>query len=194
MDRRHLAPEERAEHDGVMEEAGYGTPIAVPLVGIDGDVRPPTPFSSDQIRENMVVLVGDAVQAHRPWARILSDDALAEGLLDHWKKWNNAEQRLKVLHNGIVVPARAIRGVRRRDDSGAVVHQQEFWAEMAWDEVVQEIAMADAQIASYEVTKAIALKLLKLKITVPDSLTPGDACRRLGMDLETYLLEEILAA
>ena len=194
MDRKFLSPEERAEHDAQMEDAGYGAPIAGLIEETEFGPHLPTPYSSDQIKENLVHLNEDSRQAQRQWAHYLHDDALADGLLSHWKAWNNAERKLKVLHNGIVIPTRALRGVRRRDDFGAVVHQQEFWSEMTWDEVVQEIIKADAQISSFEVIKAIAAKLLKLKIRVPDSISPGDACRRLGMDIESYLLDEDLAA
>lgn len=195
MDRRYLNEEERADHDALMEEAGYGAPVAALITGAPYESWQPTPYSSDQIKGNLVRMIDDARQGgQRQWAHHLYDDAVADGLLSHWKAWNNNDRKLKVFHNGLVLPARAVRGIRRRDESGAVVHQQEFWAEMSWDEVIQEITKADARIAAEQVTKSIAVKLLKLKVQVPDSATPGEACRQLGMDIQSYLLDSDLAA
>lgn len=114
-------------------------------------------------------------------------DALANGAYEHWKNWNNADKKIRVFHNGSLVPARAMRGVRRRNDAGLIEHQQSFWPEMTWAEVQQQIDGAEQRIAAEEVTKSIGFKLLRLLIQAPDSTGPGDACKAIGEDFETYL-------
>jgi hypothetical protein len=174
MDLRNLAPEERPEHAGLMAEAGYDETT--------GRVLP-----AHVIKQRLVRLLLDAEQAGRKWATYLMRDALANGLHAHWKSWDDAEKKLKFFMNGVIVPARAQRGVRRRTITGRVEHQRSFWREMSWAEVEQQIDDAEARIAAEGITKAIGFRLLKLRLEAPDSTGPGDACERTDRDFYEYL-------
>lgn len=174
MKLRYLSPEERPEHDLLMQEAGF-------------DPEYGSPFVAHVIKDRVVKMLRDAEQAGHHWAGYILGDALANGAYEHWKNWNNADKKIRVFHNGSLVPARAMRGVRRRNDAGLIEHQQSFWPEMTWAEVQQQIDGAEQRIAAEEVTKSIGFKLLRLLIQAPDSTGPGDACKAIGEDFETYL-------
>lgn len=177
MKRRHLAPEERAEYDAAYEEAGLDP---------HGNPRP-----SDEIKTRLLARLEDAVQAGRRWAGYVMDDALEDGLLKSWKDWNNEQNRMKVIHNGVIVPARAVRGTRRRDsDTGTVMYQQAFWREMTWEDVRQQLDDARKRIDAEKVTVSIATRLLELKLRCPESAGPFDACDALSVDFEKYIAGE----
>lgn len=177
MNRKHLSPEEREEYDGLFEEAGFNE---------YGEI-----LQSDQIKVNMRAKLEDAVQAGRPWAESVLSDALENGLLSAWKAWNNQQRRLKTIHNGAIVPARAVRGVRHRTpETGGLYHQQTLWREMTWDDVRQQLDKARKSIEAERVTESIANRLLVLLLECPDSLGPGDACERLELNFEAFLTGE----
>jgi hypothetical protein len=175
--RKHLSSEERSEFDALFEEAGLDE---------FGNPRP-----AHEIKARMRRVLDDAVQAGRTWAQYVLDDALEDGLGKAWKGWNNEQRRMRTLHNGVIVPARAVRGTRRRDpETGQVVHQQSFWLEMSWEGVRQQLGDSRKRIDAERVTESIAARLLELLLDCPDSAGPADACERLGIDMQDYLVSD----
>jgi hypothetical protein len=174
MDIRNLSHEERPEHEELMISAGY-------------DPNTGRSFPAHVIKQRLVRLLADAEQAGRAWVPHLRRDATAHGLYLHWKSWDDADKQLKVMHNGVIVPARSQRGVRRRTKTGELIHQRAFWREMTWAEVNQQIDDAESRIAAEGVTKSIGLRLLKLRLDCPKSKGPGDACKKTGRDFNEYL-------
>lgn len=181
MRRGFLSPEERVEFDAMYEQAG---------LDMFGKARP-----SDEIKSRLLSMLQDAVQAGRKWAGYVLDDAVEEGLFKSWKDWNNEQERMRVYYNGVIVPARAVRGTRRRNqDTGRTVHQQVLWREMSWEQVRQQLDDSRTRIAAEQITISIAARLLELKLRCPESTGPLDACERLGLDFDTYLSAEWGAA
>lgn len=174
MDIRNLSHEERPEHEALMIDAGY-------------DPNTGRSFPAHVIKQRLLKLLGNAEQADRKWVPHLMRDALTHGLYLHWKSWDDAGKRIKVMHNDVIVPARAMRGVRRRTKAGQLVHQRAFWREMSWAEVNQQIDDAESRIAAEGITTSIGLRLLKLRIEAPKSKGPGDACKKTGRDFDEYL-------
>lgn len=175
MKRGHLSPEERPEFDALFEEAGLDE------IG--------NPLPSSEIKARMRSLLRDAVQAGRPWAQYVLDDAADDGLLAAWKRWNNEQKRMRTLHNGAIVPVRAVRGTRRRDpETGQVVNQQSFWREMSWADVRQQLDDSRKRINAERITESIANRLLALLLDCPESMGPAEACERLGIDMQSYLV------
>lgn len=181
MKRKHLSPEERPEYDALFEEAGldeYGDPLP-----------------AHEIKPRMRAALEGAVQAGRSWAGYVLDDALDDGLLKAWNSWNAEQRRMRTIHNGVIVPVRAVRGTRRRDpETGTVYHQQAFWRTMSWADIRQQLDDAEKRIAAEQVTKSTAMRLLALLLRCPESTGPLDACERLGLDLDRYLIGEEEAA
>ena len=175
MKRGHLSPEERPEFDALFEEAG---------IDEAGNPRP-----SREIKARMRPLLRDAVKAGRVWAQYVLDDAVDDGLLAAWKRWNNEQKRMRTLHNGVIVPVRAVRGTRRRDpETGQVVNQQSFWREMSWADVRQQLDDSRKRIDAERITESIANRLLVLLLDCPKSAGPADACELLGVDMQSYLM------
>lgn len=177
MKRKHLSPEERSEYDELFEEAGfdeYGNPIP-----------------AAQIKANVRAALEGAEQAGRAWASLVLDDALEDGLLKAWNSWNSEQRKIRTVHNGVLVPVRAIRGTRRRDaETGAVVYQQSFWREMTWEDVRQQLDDSRKRIDAERITESIANRLLSLLLRCPDSVGPADACEGLNVDFEAYIAGE----
>lgn len=177
MDRRMLSTEERAEYDALLYEAGYDT---------DGQRRP-----SGEIGDRMHRLLADAVQAGRTWASYVIDDDARRGHVSRFKRWDKVRTPMEVNHQSVIVKRAAVMGVLRRDvETGAAYHQQALYADMTWGELVGVLEGAQGRIASDRITAGICKKLLALKLRAPDSMGPGDACGRLGVDMHSYLASE----
>lgn len=177
MDWKMLSPEEREEYDALLYEAGYdevGNRLPSRLIG-----------------DRMHTLLADAVQAGRVWASYVIDDDARTGHLSRFKKWDKAKHPINVKHGTVIVPRAAVMGVKRRDPAtGAVVHQLALFAEMSWDELVGVLESTQSRIASARITVGMCTKLLALKLRSPESAGPGDACDRLGVDMEDYLVDD----
>jgi hypothetical protein len=177
MDRKHLSPEERAEYDALLYDAGYDE---------HGDRRP-----SGEIGDRVHDLLADAVRAGRAWAGYVIDDDARMGHLARFKRWDKVRALIEVNHQSVIVKRSAVMGVKRRDaETGASYDQQVLYAEMSWSEVVYVMESAQVRISSEQITVGTCTKLLALKLRCPESAGPADACVRLGIDMQDYLTEE----
>lgn len=177
MDRKTLSAEERAEYDALLYEAGYDE---------YGQRRP-----SGEIGDRMHRLLVDAVQAGHAWASYVIDDDAQRGHVSRFKRWDKVRTPMQVNHQSVIVKRSAVMGVVRRDvETGAAYHQQALYADMTWSELVGVLEGAQGRIASDRITVGIGKKLLALKLRAPESIGPGDACERLGVDMYSYLASE----
>jgi hypothetical protein len=131
--------------------------------------------------------LNDAVQAHRPWAQIVLDRALHEGLHKRLVDYAKVESVVLVSHDGEVVAKATRVGRRRRDDAGRQYFQQSALEDFSWAELEEWLRMIQKNLFALLVNERMAQRLLSLRALVPDSAGPGDACVRLGTTVNAYL-------
>jgi hypothetical protein len=176
MKREHMSPEERVEYDALMTEAGYDE---------NGQARP-----SVEIGDRIHAMLTDAAQAHRTWASWVLDTDARKGHLARWKRWHKARNTVLVSHDGKLLSRAGAMGIRRQTIAGSGYHQQVLFHAMSWDEVRQVVEVARQRIKSEQITVGMALRLLDLHLRAPESKGPGDACAKLGLDIEAYLASD----
>lgn len=175
MAREHLTPDERAEYDALMYEAGYDEA---------GKPRP-----SYEIGPRVAQALGkSADQAHRGWALHVRDEITVSGSLARWRKWNKARALIEVAGVTYVTTKAATVGVRRADaKTGATYYQAAFWEDLTRAELAQVIERAAKQTDAETKTIALARRLLALLDRVPEAVTVSDAARELGLTTASYL-------
>ncbi|MBB2914905.1 hypothetical protein FHS43_006217 [Streptosporangium becharense] len=173
---RMLSPEERAEYDALLHEAGYDD---------NGEQRP-----AHEIKERMHRLLQDAVQAHRTWAGYVLDADVREGHHRRFKGWDRARQVVSTRHGGRVVKRSAVMSLRRRDpDNGRTYWQGTFYPDMTREDLLDVINGSEVRIGSERITIATARRLVAL-LDETGAATVAEALEARGVELETYLLEE----
>lgn len=171
-----LSPEERAEYNDLLSEAGY----------VDGAHAP-----SSEVGQRMHDLLENAARAGRPWAEwVLRDDALA-GHLSRFKQWDKAREKQMAFVGGAIVPIAAVRGVKRFDKTGRRYDQQAFWREMSWDDVRAVLNGSKLRIRAEQITVSVATRLLMLHMEQPDSAGPADACDQAGYEFDAFMAGEV---
>lgn len=171
-----MSPEERAEYDALMTEAGYDE---------FGVARP-----SHEIGDRMTAMLADAVQAQRPWATWVRDSDARAGHLSRWNRWNKTRNPVLVSHDGQLLNRAGAMGIRRPSIAGGLQHQQVLFHHMTWAEVSQVVEVARQRAKSEQITVSLALRLLDLHMRAPESKGPREACTLLGIDIESYLAAE----
>lgn len=173
---RMLSPEERAEYDALLHEAGYDEA---------GEQRP-----AHEIKERMHRLLQEAVQAHRTWAGYVLDADVREGHHRRFKGWDRARQVVNTRHGERVVRRSAVMSLRRRDpDNGRTYWQGTFYADMTRQDLLDVVNGAEVRIGSERITIAMARRLVAL-LDETGAATVATALETRGVELETYLLEE----
>lgn len=170
-----MTPEERAEFDELMYEAGRpdGSPLPSGEIG-------------RRVREALV----SADQAGRPWAQWLLDDYTESGCLSAWKQWNGRQEKTQVYYEGALVRKPAVRAVQRvKADTGQSYYQQTFWDELSADDLRELVAKANARIKAERVTIAAALRLIAA-IDQTGAATVREAMESLGTTVDEYLAAE----
>lgn len=85
-------------------------------------------------------------------------------------------------------------GLREREESGQVVWQRGLWEEYTWGKYRQwradRRAQADTLLAELDVHDAVA----QLEAVLPESMGPGDALRRLGLDPAAFSIDDVRRA
>jgi hypothetical protein len=168
-----LTPDERAEYDALLYDAGY-----------DADGKP---MPSHLIGPRMVNALRSAVNAQRPWAEWVLEDLLVSGALRRWRKWNKQRDVVTVAGKSYTVTKPAAIGVRRRNDQGETYFQAVLWEDLTRDELEQIIARAAKQIDSESKTIQTAKRLLKLMTRVPEAQTVAEATAAIGTSTEAFL-------
>lgn len=169
-DSAYLAPDERAECVALMDEV------------LNGDRS----SSPDKVKQFAAGL-NDAVQAQRPWAQIVLDRALHDGLHKRLVDFAKQESVVLVAHDGVVVAKATRVGRRRRDGAGRQYFQQSALEDFSWGELEEWLRMIQKNLFALLVNERMAQRLLDLRTLVPDSMGPGDACVRLGTTVNAYL-------
>lgn len=129
----------------------------------------------------------DALQAQRPWAQDVDDDARMTGYGTQITTFSQAPSRALVSYKGELLNKPLSLGTRQRDERGAVMHQQELIEVWSWDLVEQKIQDYSKRIAAYKADMYLMLRLLDLRDKFPDSANPKDACSRIGKTVEEFL-------
>lgn len=175
MTRNILSPEERAEYDDLMYEAGY-----------DGDGKP---RPSHEIAERVIRMLREAVdQTRKPWAELILADILTVGARTHWRGWIREREVVTISGKSYTADKSAVMGIRKKDEeTRRTYYQLTFWADMTRDELAQIIDGSSKRIASERVTIAAARRLLRLLDQVPGARTPQEAAEALALDLSDYL-------
>lgn len=132
-------------------------------------------------------LLLDAVQAQRPWATIVLNSAVIEGLRKELKGRSKAEVVALVDYNGESVGKSLRLGRRRTDADGRSYFQQALIHEFSWDELAEWLNMVERQITSLLVNRHMADRLLSLRIKHPFTYGPAEACQLEGTTIETFL-------
>lgn len=171
-----LSPEEREEYDAVLIRAGLDD-SGVPRV-------------SEDIGPRMYEMLLEADRSGRRWASWVIRDDAATGHLRRFNAWWKRENRHKVLHEGRLYSRAAVRGVKRRKETGELKHQLEFWYDMSWMDLELQIAEASDRIASERIAISTARKLLALRDDAPYAASPREAAGQLGVDLDAYIAGE----
>lgn len=177
MKEEYLSPDERAEYDALLADAG-----------LDDNGQPhPSKEIGPRVHQRLLALA----QTGSTWAKwILLDDAEA-GHLKRFNDWLKARNKQRVItESGDVVPKPAVVGVRRRHDDGTTFYQQSFWRDVTWAEVEQKLAEATATINAARITSYQARRLLRLRDRVPESTGPAAACLLLGIEVTAYIAGE----
>lgn len=173
MKRESLSPEERAEYDELVVDAGYND---------DGE-----PWPSHEIADRLVAMLTDADQAGRAWARYMLDDAAAAGCLARWKRWHKAQRQIRILRNGVIVQKAAVTSLRRKSPSdGATHYQLTLWEEMTTAELKEVASAALSRADSEAATVDTAKKLMQL-LTATGTSTVREALGVKSVTLEQYL-------
>lgn len=177
MTRNIMSPEERAEYDLLMYDAGYDA---------DGKPRP-----SHEIAERVIRMLREAVdQTHKPWAELILADILTVGARTQWRAWNREREVVTISGKTYTADKPAVMGIRKKDEeTRRTYYQQTFWADMTREELAQIIDGSSKRIASERVTIAAARRLLRLLDQVPEARTPQEAADALDVELSNLLAD-----
>jgi len=161
-------PDDRAEYDTIIRDAcerADGTGWRVNLVAAG---------------------VADALQAHRPWATEIQEQAQLEGYSRDIKRWLKRARVLVVL-DGRRVSKPLVIGTRRSDDSGKEYDAQLPIVTLSFEEIRQQAKEAAQMAITYSDTRRFLDAVVALADRVPDAVTPADALLRLGISLDEWL-------
>jgi hypothetical protein len=168
IDRAAWSPEEREEFEALLAE----------VVGASRD--------SGERLDLMDELVADAIQAHRPWATEVARAARREGYAREIKRHQDRE-RVSVSYDGRVLSVPAVQARKVVDSSGVVTYQRELIELWTWEELREKRKEAVHATRTYSEKIAHYDRLLMLAELAPDSKTPVDAAKALGVELGEWL-------
>lgn len=169
-----LSPEERAEFDDLMYEAGFD------------EHGKPLPSGEIQVRVVQALRTA-ADQAHRSWARYVLDEMTAAGAMARWRAWSKRREVVTVAGESYVTTKAAAMGVRKQSPDGRTYYQMTFWADMTREELRQVIDRSAKEVESERQTIALARRLLALLDRAPEAKTVAEAAEKAGVELEQYL-------
>lgn len=168
MNRASWSPEEIAEYEAMLQkvvEDADGTRSRVDL---------------------MESLVGDAVQAHRYWARDCEREARRVGFAAQIKSYLKRNRVLFINRDAAVSKPRVV-GLKRSTAEGEVYDVQALIEAATFDELRDKRIQAIKQIKSYSDTVALLDRVLALKDMYPHTQFVVDALHEHGMSLDEYL-------
>ncbi len=166
------SPEERAEYQALCEEAWAASDR-----------------QAQRINAYLAAL-HDAEQAQRFYAREVLAEAERRGAEALLKGWQKDRQRIAVAHDGRVLNRSRVVGTTRRDESGQTFATQTLFDLLTWDEIEAKVTEFSRQVRAYRDNIILAMRLLGLRDLAPESHTPDEAARSLGITVEDFLMDE----
>lgn len=127
----------------------------------------------------------DAIQAHRPWATDVARACRRFGLGKEIARYENRNQAL-VSHDGLLLSVPRVQS-RKVMVAGEVTYQRELIEVWTWEQITAKRAEAIKASDSYTVKVGHYDRLLALREKAPDTKSPAEAAKQLGIDLEDYL-------
>jgi hypothetical protein len=167
INRSGWSPEERAAYDALLAE----------IVAESND--------STERLDLFEHKLNDAVQAHRPWAVEVERACLRSGMGKEISRFQDRERAL-VSYDGRVLSLPAVQA-RRVVDDRRVSYQRELIELWTWDQILDKRVEAIKSQTTYSEKVAHYDRLLALRVRAPQSSSPADAARLLGLDLDDYL-------
>lgn len=131
-------------------------------------------------------LLDDAVQAGRVWATDVDGSCRRDGLGDEIRRYQD-RNRAMVSYKGEVLNVPSIQSTKTRSASGDVVYQRELIELTTWEQIAEKRAEAIRSRRTYSDKIAHYDKLLALRDLCPESTTPADAAKRLGLTVDGWL-------
>lgn len=168
MNRSSWAPEWREEYDALLAD--------VLTVGTNTHRR------LDEFER----LIEDARQAQRPWAREVERTCFRDGAANEVKKYQD-RTRATVSHDGRLLNLPAIQGRKVKDSDGRVADDRALIEMWTWEQILDKRAETLRMQQSSADRLAYYDRLLALRELCPDSMSPHDAARRLGINLDEWL-------
>jgi hypothetical protein len=135
------------------------------------------------------VILADAVQAHRPWARDIEREALRDGLNKFIVEYGKRRQPDVVLaYNGRVISKPRRRGVViRLDETGERAYQQELFEDMTWVQFRSLLDNRVSQINSIAEELRVLRRIDQLRQRWPNSAGVAEALHLQGCSLDEWL-------
>lgn len=177
-----LSPEERAEYEALLTEAGYDE---------YGKKRP-----SGEIAERISHSLKDAEQAGRAWAQWALDDDARAGHLKRFTAWEGVRRIVHTRDGERIVTRRAVMALRRRDaETGEWYWRGEDLAEMVRGELEEVMLYARRRRHSDAVLMATVGRLLDLleETASDDSTKVSTALGRVGKTIDEVLTVDLAA-
>lgn len=137
--------------------------------------------------DHLEEFVAQADRAGRNWPDVIRRHWHREGMRLALKVHLRSRRTVQVAYNGQIVSKPATRGVRVALEDGSLVWQQKLFESMTWEQLAQARSLNSEQIDSLTINEVLASKLSALKVLVPDSTGPKDACDQLGTTIEAVL-------
>lgn len=148
--------------------------------------------SRENSRRKEVLLdrLNDALQAHRDWARDMEDEIRLRGALSLITSFARAERTVLVAMSDrrSLLKSKDI-GIKLVDDSGQIYEQRAFFEELTWEQIEDKRAAYLKGRRAYDDNVAIMDRLAALRLMAVGTSTVGEACDRLGISVDEYLLE-----
>jgi hypothetical protein len=137
----------------------------------------------------MEQLMGDAIQAQRYWASDVDRAARRYGYASEIKKYQDRNRVLVASGTDRVLSLPRIQGTIARNEEGDAYHQRELIELWTWEQILEKRAEAIRARRLHADKVAHYDRLLALRDQCPDSTSPADAARQLGINLDSWLGE-----
>lgn len=128
----------------------------------------------------------DAEQAHRQWAVDLLNACLRDGAWKYLKDSHRAMNPHKVDFGGQTRSVSRLAGVTRKSGE-RYINDYLPMADMTWDELAAKEEEHKRTEHAARLNRWAVTRLLSLRDLAPDTATPREAARHLGLDLDDFL-------
>lgn len=142
--------------------------------------------------ERFLRILNDAVQAQRPWARLVIECATRQGLnailREELVAITRPEDAALFDYHGEIVQISMRRGRRRRNPTTKrVFWQQALFADFSWADIAEWMAVINSQLGAALINQEVGERLMRLRTKFPETFGPAEACERLGTTIAGYL-------